>query len=210
MDSTLTSNLENRAKRSKKFKSRATLLAILSLFLIPAFVANFLLNSGAWKSLGSKVQGELVTPPLDLNSLSLSSLKATSASPEHTWTLVFHAPTECTDSCKNALMQMRQVHKALGPNQKRIKRALFYQNSLNSEFNDLLTTTFPNMKRIEVGSANDELATITNDHAFVWLIDPMNQAMLKYPAYENEREAILAGKKILQDLKYLLKVSRIG
>lgn len=192
---------------SKQAQSRLLLLLIVGCFLIPAIVAKTLLDSGRWQQLGSKVQGELLQPTLDISELALASL----AAKKPNWTLFFPLnDQDCTAPCQNALMQMRQVHKALGPRQQRVKRTLIVPEGSQLKFQALLNSTFPNMHVIEVNQAAFEKLTLNLPDPYVGIIDPMDHVILKYPIFNEQSDAILASKKLLKDLKYLLKISRIG
>ena len=42
------------------------------------------------------------------------------------------------------------------------------------------------------------------------LVDTLNNAMLRYPTYEDKKAAVQSSRDILADVKKLLKLSRIG
>ena len=57
-------------------------------------------------------------------------------------------------------------------------------------------------------NVNEMFKIVSSDGIFI--VDTLNNGMLKHELYSNKEEAVQASRSILSDIKKLLKLSRIG
>jgi cytochrome oxidase Cu insertion factor (SCO1/SenC/PrrC family) len=121
----------------------------------------------------------------------------------HHWSLVYLARAECDDACRAALYNGRQMRLALGRLMDRVQRVYLYvgdplgQAFLADEHPDLLVASAAGPE----GRAL--LEALTGQPEGYWLVDPLGNAMMRYPPDEPPRG-------MLEDIKRLLRLSRIG
>jgi hypothetical protein len=192
------------------WRQRLPLLLILASFVLPALAAFLLLRFNVWQQLEKTENGILITTPTQLQPLF--------GGDQATWKLLYVSNSQCDTPCQLALMQLRQIHKALGVDQYRVEHWLLPQATPDADFQNLIDTTFADMQISQPISAQD-LAWFAQTpayqqqadiHQWVWIVDPLGQVVTAYPTYTEMQPAILAGKKLLHDLKHLLKLSRVG
>lgn len=148
-------------------------------------------------------QGDLVQPSIDV-----SDRLAT----EGRWQLLIPMREPCLQACaetvQNVLHQTRQINIALGKNADRLGRGLVRSTPFPPAEGAAMKTDYPNLKLIVDTALLAELmavASMRQDPAdyHVFLVDPMGQLILAYPAEKVD-------KPLLLDLKHLMKVSNIG
>ena len=114
------------------FSPRAVLIIIAAMFLLPLLLAWFMYNGTIdFKPASTRNLGTLVEPPLpmswaDILLISETGETATSASEafnEH-WVVLFAIPSTCSDPCFEQVTALRQIHRASGRHQSRIRIAL--------------------------------------------------------------------------------------
>ena len=124
----------------------------------------------------------------------------------------------CDTPCQLALMQLRQIHKALGVEQGRVEQWLLPLTAPDPEFQNLINSTFSELKTSDPIST-EQMAWFAQTPAYtqqknitqwVWIVDPLGQVVTAYPTHTDMQQAILAGKQLLKDLRHLLKLSRVG
>jgi cytochrome oxidase Cu insertion factor (SCO1/SenC/PrrC family) len=100
---------------------------------------------------------------------------------------------------------MRQVNTALGKNMDRLQR-LFLSNKVldeNTEIN--LLRSYPNLILIKnkPNKIHGLIKGISDNKNSLLLVDPLGNVILRY-------DSNFDGKKLLKDIKKLLKLSRVG
>lgn len=220
--------MTEQARQFSPAQVRANRIKLLVLWLVPfglmaiAGIVFYLVQTGQM-SLGSKNNGVLMRPPLQLqeNFRTLSLLdekgkaQVVEGSPwQGKWSIVVPAFERCDESCRDALYLTRQLHIRLDKNANRVQRVLLAgpaaQQQLGSAaFNQYVDSEHRLLKRIvysneanEAGALlRDALSSDSGQSARFFLVDPEGWAMMYY-LVEHEGNAILA------DLKHLLKFSR--
>ena len=148
-------------------------------------------------------RGELVQPSIDVSNRLVT---------EGRWQLLMpmHEPCVevCSETLQSVLHQTRQINIALGKNADRLGRALVRSTSFSPAAGEAMKGDYPNLKLIVDAALFAELtavSAINQDPAdyHVFLVDPMGQLILAYPAAKVD-------KPLLLDLKHLMKVSNIG
>ena len=200
--------------REAQRKSRIKLLGVLFIFAGPLLVAFIWLQLVRQNAIvATSSHGDLIRPATPLTgflleentggTVNLDSLKGL-------WTMLYFSEGSCEESCQQNLYHMRQVRLALARNMDRVQRLVVTTETgtINQELLDqhegLRVATggaaAVNGLKQQVLTAEAEMG-ISPDA--IYLIDPMGNLMMRFPADLNP-------KGMLKDLKHLLKVSRIG
>lgn len=185
---------------------RFALIGLFCLFMLP-IIGAYVLNVFApdWLPFGRVNHGELVQPavPAGLERIQALDGPAWAETVELApWTLLHVTGAECIQSCRDALVNMRQARLALGKDADRVSRWW-------------LVTGIPEARSVAIARAIDpgvRIGRITGDASvlnahpapgMVQLVDPAGYLILRY------RDAA-AASDILKDLKRLLKISIQG
>lgn len=196
---------------------RANRLKLLLLWMIPlglmaiAGIVYALVQAG-YMAVGSKNNGDLIQPAVQLSDLTITTPVDASYSSEQLlnskWSIVVRGSEQCDEACKEALYLSRQIHVRLDKAANRVQRvylsdapvAADAQAYFASEHRYLKIAVADKQALIEI---DGHLTAIGEDKkpASFFLIDPQGWAMM---AYHSEHD----GGLILSDLKYLLKYSR--
>ena len=108
-----------------------------------------------------------------------------------TWWLWVVAPGDCEGDCAAALHQLRQLHVLLNKDADRVQRALVTGSAAVPE----VVGEYPRLIHLRA-----DLRPLTEG---IYIVDPIGNLVLHYPYSD-------AGSPVLEDLKRLLKLSRIG
>jgi len=194
--------------------SRRQFWLLIAVFFAPLLVA-FVLYYGAsgWRPAGGTHHGDLIDPARPLPQV---SLQAPDKSPlaanllRGKWSLVYIGAGACDVRCREALVLMRQVRLALNDDLTRVARVFLVtaeccdQAYLNEQHEGLvvarldsdaagpLLDAFPQYSGVSVGEAGR-----------IYVVDPLGNLMMSYAPDAPP-------KGLLEDLKKLLKLSRIG
>ena len=152
---------------------------------------------------GTHNHGELIQPPVAVG----EALPATPADARQ-WSLLLPAPADgCGDDCRESLRLSRQVHIALGRDAWRLRRVHWNSSgeAVTSRRRRHLGEEHPGMLTLDDGTAvlNQRIAAAVGPDwsGKIYLVDPDGFLMMRY---ESEQ----AGEDILEDLRFLLKISR--
>ncbi|NHA14275.1 cytochrome oxidase assembly protein [Thioalkalivibrio sp. XN279] len=176
------------------------------LFFGPLAVAMFLYYGTDWRPGGTGNHGELVRPP---QPTPVVTLPGTEAYPDgdgflrDRWTLVYVARSPCEEACQEALYNGRQMRLALGRLMDRVERVyLFTTEPPEAGF---LAAEHPDLVVVDAtGAAGEALLTaFAGQDEGYWLVDPLGNVMMRYPADQTP-------KGMMEDIKKLLRLSRIG
>ncbi len=212
---------KNSLTKPTSWRQRVPLLLILAAFILPALAAFFLLRFNGWQQLAHTENGLLITTPTQLEPLFINNKSVGNQSilnKRPAWKLIYIADSTCATPCQLALMQLRQIHKALGVEQARVEQWLLPMATPDSDFQSLIHTAFADMKITDMVTAEQiawfaqtpAYAQQSDIHQWVWIVDPLGQVVTAYPTQTDMQAAILAGKWLLKDLQRLLKLSRVG
>lgn len=112
---------------------RIALLLIAALFVVPLAVA-WLMYSGVvgYEPGATRNLGQLVEPPVPITWDALSVVDETGFSPDdfsRHWVLLHTLPGPCDPPCEKAVSGIRQIHKAAGRDQARVRLALLQKKA---------------------------------------------------------------------------------
>ena len=117
------------------------------------------------------------------------------------WILIASDSGACPESCKAKLTLMRQVRLMLGRNADRVSRVFVADDTQAlapqalAPFEGTVSITPPRGLALPLAPVNDR--------AHIYLVDPLGNVMMRFPANADPR-------RMLKDLERLLRASQIG
>ncbi len=200
----------NQADAKSLFWHRVKFVALIAVFVAP-FV-------GGWVALylfelrpPSGNYGTLVQPvrKIDWPALETIDGERRVGGFGRKWTFVLFSRDGCLESCRNNLFYMRQIRTLLGRDTLRLQNVLISAVPL-AESTRVFLREFPNLAVVEDYRDASlyrqfELPGIDSvgGAARMYLVDPDQNLMMHYPPDSDE-------KRVLEDLKTLMKLSQIG
>ncbi|MDR9828850.1 hypothetical protein RCJ22_25005 [Vibrio sp. FNV 38] len=178
------------------WKGRATLLALVLFFSIPA-IAAYVILSKQWYQPGVTNQGVLIEPRLTYQSLGVDYHPA-----EPIWQLAFVVPKHCEAACQERVDLLRQSYLALGKYTERVEPVLIMQSNSDPRLAQRFDIPLQHVQQLPDSVADGE---------DVIIIDPLGQWVMRYSfdlVPSSEQSQLLKG--MLKDFKKLLKLSRVG
>lgn len=194
----------------KKLSPRLALVIIAALFLLPLLLAWFMYSGTIeFKPGTTRNLGTLVVPPLPTSwndTQVVSAAGETQAGDifdEH-WVVLFPVPATCPDACIEQVTALRQVHRASGRHQSRIRIALLLARDSTEELQSLLKETYSKFELIKdpSGILTAALERAGGQEGSVYLIDPLGNIMMTYKPGADPND-------LKQDLKRLLTWSKL-
>ena len=188
---------------SMQLTSRGKFLFLMGVFMVPV-VAAYLAYFG-WRPAGQSNYGDLlkVTPlqqtagkTLDGSAFSLEALRGK-------WVMVHVGAAGCDVSCARQLYLMRQIRIAQGKEQSRIERLWVLTDNATPDAALLQAHPGLHVWRPADAAFVAQFPAGHNRADHIYLVDPLGNLMLRFPAEVEPR-------RMMQDLKLLLKASQIG
>lgn len=198
-----------------RLKNSAILLAFFIILLFPFLGAWTLFFKGEPHSLSTSNHGELITPLRNITALKLQDLDQNTLIPASSlaqqWWLVYLGPEKCQQACHHTLYNMRQIRTALGKDSHRLgKLFIAHPHCPQSVCEQFISEQYPDLRKIRFNPQDFESLFLTvgnkNERTLVgelYILDPQGNFMMRYSIESPPKE-------ILQDLKRLLKVSKVG
>ena len=191
-----------------KSNGRKILLGLAVIFVLPFTIAKtmHLLNVHPT----SRSYGTLVNPPHALDFPLLKDAQGKEVKPQQwlkIWSVVSIDATGCAQACQAQVHLLKQVHTALDKDIKRVQRVLLAP-AITADTADTLQKKYPDLiilAGIDALSSKfmAEFNAAAASKGQVYLVDPLGNLMMSYPADMNP-------KGMLTDLKKLLKNSWAG
>jgi cytochrome oxidase Cu insertion factor (SCO1/SenC/PrrC family) len=194
-----------------KTKSRSYLIGLFAVFFGPLFFAMWLFYvPNSWLNTSTQNHGSLIQPAQPLHEFKLTAKDgSTWDSKQFTgkWTLLYIGNETCDLYCQANLFKMRQVRLSLGRDSERVQRKYLGLNNHQStgEINKIFSK-YPRMQIawFDASAVNEQLPQLKERPVHqIYVIDPLGNLMMWYPKNATS-------KGIKNDLKRLLKVSKIG
>lgn len=187
--------------------SRRQLIVVAALFLGPLLVAALMYYGNvSWLPVGRTNHGRLLEPIINLNASQGQQLLSglTDGETDNHWVLIYANDRECDKSCTEALHRLRQSRLMLGNEMSRMKR-LFLHGTIAPD------TLFLEQQHPGLITASDwRLDQLLNTKrpadlsaGGLYLVDPLGNLVMYF-------NAELAPGDMVDDIKHLLKLSRIG
>lgn len=182
---------------------RSKFLFMIGVFALPV-VAAYLAYFG-WRPAGHTNYGELIqVAPLqhtagtthDGAALDLAALRGK-------WVMVHVGPSNCDAACAQQLYLMRQTRIAQGKEQSRIERLWVLSDA--GAIDPALLQQHPGLHvwRPADAAFSGQFPAARSPAGHIYLVDPLGNLMLRFPEQPDP-------KRMLKDLKQLLKASQIG
>ena len=182
----------------RRVRGRLQLLAILAVVLGPMLLASAMYRFGFWVPETRSYDGVLVA-----NGQGRETLGVMVADGEPQWQLLVTAPQGCVEDCQRLVYLARQINIGLAREAARAGHALASGQALDAAYDQRLQREYPQLRRYPLDAAIYSSNPEAPAGAQLWIVDPLGNLVLRY-------EAEADGKAILDDLKYLLKISQIG
>src|SRR5688572_25127428 len=188
---------------------RYTFLLILGIFLLPLGLA-WLMHAGVVGFEREKTinQGHLLNPavPIDWSGVKGAASGHGPGGLEGHWVVLHQLPEECAIPCLDRVTELRQVHRASGRNQDRLRLALLFTTEPTVRETETLANIYPLYNLLWQPGA-EFLDTLTKAKAGVgevdfYLVDPLGNIMMTY----NKTDS---AAKLSKDLKQLLTWSEL-
>ncbi len=187
---------------------RIKFLLIVFIFTVP-FVISYYLSKDyhAGGELQTSNYGSFINPIIELSQTNFDDYSGENFNVNKhltKWSLIYRMPKNCLQSCSDEIYLIRQVNIALGKDMNRLERVIVLnQTMLNSEVDDVVDK-YPKAIVVKNNSSTfiNEINKITERHVLL-LTDPLGNVILGY-------DEGFEGKKLLKDIKKLLKLSKIG
>lgn len=188
---------------SMQLTSRSKFLFLIGVFMVPV-VAAYLAYFG-WRPVGHTNYGALlrVAPlqqtagkMLDGKLFNLDALQGK-------WVMVHVGAASCDAACTQQLYLMRQIRIAQGKEQSRIERLWVVTDNGNPDAALLQAHPGLSVWRPIDARFTAQFPAAHNPAGHIYLVDPLGNLMLRFPAQPD-------AKRVMKDLKLLLKASQIG
>jgi hypothetical protein len=185
-------------REPKRGRGRLQLLLLIGVVSGPMLLASAMYRFGFWVPQTRSYDGVLIA-----NGQDRAAIGVTAANSERRWELLVTAPQGCEAQCQELVYLARQINIGLAREAARASHALASATSLDEAYEQRLRREYPQLQRhaLDAGVyARNPDAPATPQ---LWIVDPHGNLVLRYDAEAD-------GKAILDDLKYLLKISQIG
>jgi hypothetical protein len=181
----------------RKGRGRLQLLLILAIAVGPMFLASAMYQWRFWVPETRSYHGVLIGDGRTLADLGVQGVV------EPRWQILVTAPGTCGADCQQLVYLARQIQIGLNRETSRAGHGLALAEPLPADYDATLKREYPQLGRYQLDLQAYEKAAEAVPGAQLWLVDPHGNLVLRYPAGSN-------GKAILDDLRYLLKISLIG
>ena len=198
----------------KQNKTRTRLLTIIAWFFIPLAIAlawyGFLPEG--YRPASMTNNGELLDPVFSLDKFAQQTLDGEIFSGkdiETVWTLAHFIQDQCDADCSESLYNTRQMRLSFGKEIDRIQRIAVVKGGQNGGSNQKMWALHPDMRVLIAAEGGIGTQIEAKVNGFDWgsnavfLLDPLGNVVMRFPAS-------LDLKLVKQDIKKLLKLSRIG
>lgn len=183
-------------------RGRLKLLAIMALFALPIIASTVTYLYFRPEATGN--YGELLAPPQPITTgrfLRVGGGAFAFAELRGKWILIASDSGACAGACMDKLTLMRQVRLMTGRNAMRLER-VFVADDIEAVAPATLAP-FDGMHAITPPPGMALPLSAVNDRAHIYLVDPLGNVMIRFPAQADPR-------RMLRDLERLLKASQVG
>jgi len=184
-------------------KSRSQLLLVALVFLGPLVVAAWLYNQGESHVPSGRTNSGVLLEPIINVSASLSAAEILGKK-DRGWLLIYANTAGCDDPCRSALYTYRQARLMLGKEMDRVRRVFLHGDTPPDTV--FLAEEHPGLITIEDSSLNGLLNNKRPAELLAggyFLIDPHGNLVMYF-------QPDLDPAKMVDDIKHLLRLSRIG
>ncbi|WP_339843149.1 hypothetical protein [uncultured Halopseudomonas sp.] len=188
-----------------KPRGQLKLLAIVAIVVGPIFLAGLMAKLGMGIPDSQTNRSDLIEPAISVEDWQLNIEPIGYGSP---WRLVVTSTGDCEAACMELVNEARQINVALGREAGRVEHLLALDVPASDQLVERLERDYPRLERarLDQDAYGRSLAVHPQEWregAQLWLIDPLGRVVLHQDPSE-------PGKQLLDDLKHLLKVSKVG
>ena len=185
-------------ERMRRQKNRRLFIGVALCFVVPLAAAKLILNMG-WYTPGVTNKGVLLNPPLEISRQDQQAL------PDQ-WRLAVRVPNDCNERCVNSLYVISQTDLALGRDSSRVTPVAIQATPEVAHLPSVGTDS--RIEYLHLPTLHQQLASFPEGS--VMIIDPLGFVIMRYEGSAERAVAIQHGRDMLDDLKKLLKMSRVG
>ncbi len=194
-----------------------TLLVIFAMFITPLVLAWLMYNGTIdFEPENTRNLGQLVVPPVPLDwsgtllTSSQNNSETSQSSLKGYWVILHQLPFPCAGNCRALVTELRQVHRASGKNQERIRIALIIDSRHSKEGLTGIAKIYPEFRLLSaidpklehaLGKAGQSNPDHIGETEF-FLADPLGNIMMAYNGTDGPA-------KLSKDLKRLLTWSKL-
>lgn len=201
------------SEESRNKRNKITIVLVVLAFTSPLILSWFVFyHTNFLENRGMSNHGELIVPPRPIVDLSLiDPIKVDRKESLHgKWSMVY-VTRSCDKLCVDNVYRMRQIHIAMDKHSLRVQKVLLLTQQHAMELSDLLVNyagqQVINTDLIDTNALLDKFRLTSSDNPLearrIYIIDPLGNLMMSFEPDANPRD-------IMQDLKKLLRASRIG
>lgn len=189
---------------AKKPRGQLKLLAIFAVVIGPILLAGIMAKAG-FEPQSNTNRSDLVEPPIQLQDWQLAADPVGYGSP---WRILVTSPQACEQACLKLLHEARQINVALGREAGRVKHMLALAMQPSVQLQEQLESEYPRLEKSTLDSGAYQQSLNNHPQEWqqgpqLWVVDPLGRVVL-------HQDADKPGKQLLDDLKHLLKVSKVG
>lgn len=192
-------------QRPTRPRGQLKLLAIIAVVVGPILAAWLMSSLQIGIPQTQNNQSSLVEPALSVTDWQLPLEPIGYGAP---WRLLVTAPALCDEACLTLVHEARQIHIATGREANRVEHVLALGQPAPAALTERLLRDYPRLQQLPLSP--DRYRNSLNAHPAawqqgpqLWVIDPLGRVVL-------HRDANNPGKHLLDDLRRLLKLSKIG
>lgn len=183
----------------------------LKLLAIVAIVVGPILLAGAMAKLGVGIpdsqtnRTDLIEPAIVAEDWQLGIQPVGYGSP---WRLLVSSPGACEKACLELVHEARQINVALGREAGRVEHLIALGGPASADLLERFEQQYPRLQQTRLDQDAYQRSLAAHPEAWregpqLWLIDPLGRVVL-------HQDPDAPGKQLLDDLKHLLKVSKVG
>lgn len=181
----------------QRLRGRLQLILILAVVIGPMLLASAMYQWRFWVPQTRSYHGELIGTGQTRAELGVVGAD------ESRWQLLVTVPAACDAACKELVFLARQVHIGLNRDVGRAAHGLAIVQPLSDDYDAQLRREYPQLTRYQLALQAYGKTAGQASGAQLWIVDPHGNLVLRYDTSSK-------GKAILDDLRYLLKISQIG
>ena len=195
----------NPPQQARRPRGQLKLLAIFAVVALPILAAWVMARFEVGIPTERNNRTELVEPVLTVEDWGVLLEPVGYGSP---WRLAVTLTGDCETQCLELIHEARQINVALGREAGRVEHLLLSARVPGPELASRLEQDFPRLGlgNLDAPRYQNSLGAHPADWADgpqLWLIDPLGRVVLRQGPGQ-------PGKRLLDDLKHLLKVSKVG
>ena len=195
-----------------RLSPRISLVIIAAMFLLPLLLAWFMYSGTIeYQPSFTRNFGQLVKPPLPMsweNTVMIPGAGESESGPAQVfsdhWVVLYAVPNPCLETCLQEVSALRQIHRASGRHQTRIRIALLMPRPNTPDVESSLLDLYSEFHLISDPSSRLDatLEQAGGGERSAYLIDPLGNIMMFYSAGTDPNH-------LKQDLKRLLTWSKL-